>query len=197
MINLSSKLDFLKTGKDSILKLDKKKLNLIIIVCFAVLILDIAFGIRGQLAGIKTIEPKTKKIKNDIAALEKDIAARKQETTRQEGLLKAKKIISEEELSLLLQKIFKIASKNNAKVLQIKHTKEERAVVDKKNPPKLTVINISLDLSCAYHNLGKLINNLENSEEFVIVDRLKITSDADQYLQQNVNLGLKTYVKKP
>ncbi len=185
------------------LKLDKKKILFIVLVAAAILYLDFTLLIKLQFNDLKDISPKIVKLKNDIKNLAKDLATMrdfqdKQGKMKQAVASNVKRIIIEGRIPLLLQHISDIANKNNISIMQIRPSQEFRAGEEKipgstiKFFPVLTV----LDLSCSYHNLGKFINDLENLEEFIAVQELKITPSSGDYLRQNVSLVLKTYVRK-
>lgn len=189
MINLLNKI-----------QLDKKKIFFIVLGSFVILYLDFVFLIGLQFKHIKNISPKIIKLKQDMENFSKELATMqdlkgKQVETKQKALLKAKKVISEEQIALLLQSISDVANKNNVSISKIlpSKAKEERASA---GTLKLTSLLITLDLSCGYHNLGRFLNDLENAENFITVQEMKITYSSSDYLRQNVNLVLKTYVKK-
>lgn len=201
MINFKDKIINL-LDKFKKLELDKKKVFLIIAVSLVIIYIDFALIIKLQLKSIAAIGPKIIKLKNDIATLTQDLSKMKnlegKQTQTKEGAGQVKKIISENEIPLLLQVISSIANKNNIRIMQMQPSKESKARQDKasKDTLKCVPILITLDLTCSYHNFGKFINDLENAEEFIVVQDMKIARDANDYLRQSVNLILRTYVRK-
>lgn len=182
MTNLLSKLE-----------LDKKKILLIALLSFIVFYLDVALIIKLQLRGIRNASPKITKLKKDIDNLNKDLTTlqdlkNKKTEIGKATLLKSKKLILEEEIPSLLEYISDIANKNNIKIIKILPSREPKS--DEKK------LLITLDLSCDYHHLGSFINDLENAPDFMAVQEIKIKRDTADYLRQNVNLVLRTYVKK-
>jgi len=188
--------------------LDKKKILMIAAIGVAILYLDFAVVLKLQLKWIKNTSPKIVKLSKDIADLNKELANTrnlqdKEAKIRQKAASKGKKIISAEEIPLLLQHISDIANKNNANMAKMTPAKDKES---KPKAPKngsaaaaaasFGQATITLDLSCSYHNLGKFINDLENLQEFVAVEEMKITHGADDYVRQNVSLTLKTNVRK-
>ncbi len=161
---------------------------------------------------------KIAKLKKDIDVLNKDLANLSQFKKEQSNNTSAKniKVVSEKELSFLSEDISNIANKNNVRIMQIspskvKDVKETKNAKDAKNVKEVkdakeakketkaanfTTFNIGLDLSGSYHNLGKFINDLENSDKFLAVQAIKIEPVKESYLWHKISLVLITYVKK-
>ncbi len=194
MINLLNKLNELK--------LDNKKIFLIVMACLLILYIDFAFIIKLQLQGIRTLTPKVIKMKKDIDFLAKDLSSM-QDLERKAGKDKAqieslrpKEIISEDKILLLLQEISDLANKNQVKIMQINTSRDKKAPEEIIAGERLSPIIITLDLTCGYHSLGTFINALENARQFIDVQDMKIIRDPRNYLLLNANLILKTYAKK-
>jgi Tfp pilus assembly protein PilO len=183
------------------LELDQKKAASLGLVCLAVLIFDVAFPMKWQFRAIKNTSAKAAKLKTDLKKINKDLATVKGLKDKQAGqkeAAKSRKLISGDQITALLQAISDIANKNSIKIVQMKPSKEIKGKGEKFSfdTTKFGPLTITLDLVCDYHHLGKFINELENSESFVAVQEIRIIRDTDDYLHQNVNLALKTYVKK-
>jgi len=194
MINLLNKLNELK--------LDNKKIFLIVLACLLILYIDFTFIIKLQLQGIRTLTPKVIKMKKDIDNLAKDLSSM-QDLERKAGKDKAqieslrpKEIISEDKILLLLQEISDLANKNKVKIMQINTSRDKKAPEEIIAGERLSPIIITLDLTCGYHSLGTFINALENARQFIDVQDMKIIRDPRNYLLLNANLILKTYAKK-
>ncbi|MFH0739171.1 MAG: type 4a pilus biogenesis protein PilO [Candidatus Omnitrophota bacterium] len=183
-------------------ELDKNKIILIVALCLILIYLDISFIIRAQARGISALQPKIIKLNTDINDLAKGLAAIK-EFTQEKALAvrkgepeAAKKIIQEEELPLLLQEITDTANGTSTKIMQIKPIKDPKAKEEIVAGVKVMPLMIALDLSCGYHSLGSFISTLENSKKFMLTQEIKILTNPENYLCQNVALTIKTYVKK-
>jgi len=180
--------------------LDNKKILVILLLSVMSLSVDYNFFIRAQLEGVKSLDQKIKRLKEDTVKVNRDAALlkKKQAETAQGVILKVKKMISKGEIPLLLQEMNSIANKNNVRITQIKPsaevvTKDQKQAKDSGN---FTSILITLDVSCDYHGLGKFLNNLENADYFFAVQEMRITEDPNNYFYQNANLVLKSYVRK-
>lgn len=201
MNGILGKIASLKTLEK--LELDNKKLILIILIFVIFLYADFNFLLKIQLAALKTSEPKIASLKKDFDNLRKDLVKmqelkKKQIEPGQKTLLRLKKIISSEQLTSLLQDLSNIANKNDIKIEQIKPSKEGQALKQGKIAliDKFQPVLITLDLTCDYHHLGKFINDIEDGENYVAIQGMKIKSQPNEYFKQKVNLVLKTYVKK-
>jgi len=184
------------------IQLDNQKILFIGIACVVLIYFDFAFIAKLQLDSLKNTKPKITKLKKDLDVLSKDLRRmqdlkNKQAEVSKVLLAKAKKIISEEQISALLRDISDIANKNSVKIEQIKPSKETQVKSDKNvPPPKFTSLSINLELSCDYHNLGKFINILENADTYIAVQKLNITPKQANYITQKATLELRVYVKK-
>ena len=175
------------------LELDNKKIILVGLIAVIVLYLDFSFIISPQIQGIKRTGSKIAKLKQDINNLSSMAPGLKtaQAKAQESAVGKDKIIISENQVAPLLQKISDMANKDNVKIMQIKPGKESKA-----KDSSLATLLINLDLVCGYHNLGLFINDIENGLELMAIEGVRIESDPVNYLQQRVNLTVKTYVKK-
>lgn len=159
-----------------------------------------------QWDNIKNVKPKAVKLKNDIDILNKNLSASKdlnKDQGRQNNL--PMRMISKGQLPLLLEEISNMAKSNNVTLMQIKQVKEakqgkEIKQKEKENNPSvpnnLLALNIGLDLSGSYHDFGRFINDLENTDKFIAVEDMSIRPQAVDSLLQNAGIVLKIYVKK-
>jgi Tfp pilus assembly protein PilO len=203
MINLLNKLPILKIkDKLDLVKLDNKKIFLLVLVSLLILYIDFTSIIKLQLKAINSLTPKITKLKRDINNLAidlktiQDLKNIKTPDKQRVGVAGAKKIISEDEIPLLLQTISDIANKNKVKIIQINtagYTKAQEEIIVGE---KLSSISIKLDLSGNYHSLGSFINNFENASQFMELQEMKIVRSPSDYFIENASLVLKVYVRK-
>jgi Tfp pilus assembly protein PilO len=180
------------------LKLDNKKILLIALFALFIIYIDCHFVIKMQLANLRVLNPKVAKLKKDITAFKKDFAVVNSLKVKPEQAgVNEKQVISEKDLPDLLEYISEIGNKNNVRIMQIKSSRETKTKEVKPLPGvKFILVYISLDIFSNYHNLGVFINALENGDKFIAVHELKIAPDKKDYMRQQANLTLKTYVKK-
>jgi Tfp pilus assembly protein PilO len=183
------------------IQLDKQKKILIVIFIILIVYVDMNYILKAQTAGINSLNPKINRLQNDLKNLNRDLAnmraaAGKESLATQKATARSAKIISESQVSGLLQDISSQANKFDILIGQIRPSRETTNAKTVVAGDKFTPILINLDLTCDYHHLGKFINELENSLVFLSVQELKISNQLPDYMKQKVTLILKTYVAK-
>jgi Tfp pilus assembly protein PilO len=181
------------------LKLDNKKILLIALVTLTVVYFDFSFLAMAQIGYLRSMKPKIIKLQRDIAAFDKSsVDIKRLKGQQREPTASAKQVVPESELPDLLEYISDAGNKNNVRIMQIRPAVKEEKPKDGKavSVSQFTPAYISLDIFSNYHSLGNFINELESGEKFIAVQDLKIARDKGDYMRQEVNLTLKTYVKK-
>ena len=183
------------------IQLDKQKKILIVIFCVLIIYVDTAYILKGQIAAVKSTDQKIAKLKTDLVNLQRSlddmrVAKGKQGATFKKAAGQSSKILSEGQISGLLQDISGQANKFDIQIGQIRPLREAANAKNALAGDKFITILINLDLTCSYHNLGKFINQLESMPVFLSVQELKISTQLPEYMKQNVALVLKTYVTK-
>jgi len=179
-----------------ILRTDRKKATLALIVACVIIFLDFAFIITAQRKAVAALGSKISKLKKDIELVSKDAVLLQQAAQKEKALPKLLKIYSQGEIPLLLQEISNIANDNNIKVMEINPSKDTRPKDKSSTGQDFVSLSIKLDLLSGYHNLGSFLNQLENGVQPIFADEIKISRQPQDYLKQKVNLILKAYVKK-
>lgn len=182
-------------------QLDKQKKILIVIFCILIIYVDTNFILKSQLTGLKSADPKIARLKNDLLNLNRAledmrVVKDKQGLATKKVSARSSKLLSEGQVSGLLQNISSEANKFDIQISQIRPSRE---TPNAKNPiagDKFIPILINLDLICNYHNLGKFINALEHMQVFLSVQEMNISTQLPDYMKQKVKLVLKTYVTK-
>lgn len=189
--------DLLKKIED--LKLDKKKILLLILVLVTVIYIDFTFLLASQLKAVANTGKKIAKLDKDINNVNKDLILARQSKAKEnkEDLFRAQKMLVEAELNDLLREIAHTANDYKIRLMHIRPSKESPPKHDKVLPQdKPNGLLIALELIGDYHELGMFLNDLEYMPIYLAVKDLKISADAGNYLKQRINLVLKTYVKK-
>lgn len=181
------------------IQLDKQKKILIIIFCILIIYADVFYILKAQRSGLSNLDTKITRLKNDLnkfnSSLESmRVAQSKQNLSAKKAAAKSIKILSEGQISGLLQDISKEANKFNIRIVQMSPAREVKSGANAAD--KSIAYLISLDLICDYHSLGQFINASENSLVYMAVQDLKIFTQASDYLKQKAALVLKTYVTK-
>jgi Tfp pilus assembly protein PilO len=182
---------------------DKKKLLLAGILVFILFYFDLTVILKMQIGSVRTMGSKITKLKNDLTTFENDLKRMqevKSKNTHSSGneAKKIKKVISEDQVPALLEKISNLANQNNVLVAQIKPSRDTSKVKQDKNAlsEKLGAFLIDMNISASYHNLGRFVSGLENDEVLMGLQSIKINAKQQDYLRQNINLLIRAYVKK-
>lgn len=184
------------------IQLDKKKIIVAAIISAFILYIDLSFILKPQFKRLKVISPKIAQLKKDIKKLNNDldtlVVTGKGKQQTDEGAVKTvEKIIKEEKITKVLEDIAKIANKHQVKIMQMQPLRPSLAKPASAIPTtKFSPLFITLNISCGYHQLGKFINDVENATVFMEVYELQIRQDSINYLNQQIKLTLKTYVRK-
>jgi len=179
------------------------KQNKILIVIFFVLIIfvDTRYILKGQRAGLSRLNPKIVKLKTDLAILNAGLENMRSSKSNlggatQKKVMRPSRILRESQISELLQEISTAANKFDIKIAQIRTNRQAQKEKLAIGQDKLNSILINLNLVCDYHNLGRFIQDLENSPVFIGVQEWEISTQLPDYMKQKVTLALKTYVSK-
>lgn len=180
--------------------LDTKKIAVILLFSVLICYSDIAFIMMFQVRSLKRVSAKNTKLKTDIRAVSLDLERMRDKGKTKKAEAKEKKILAEGQLPFLLQQIYSSANSNKVSILQVKPFRESKDTksqgVTVAAAAKLAAVFMSLEVSSDYHHLGTFINDLENGQEFIAVEELKIMPNSANYMQQKATLLLKTYVTK-
>jgi len=180
------------------IQLDKQKKILIVIFAVFIAYVDTSYILKAQMAGLKSLTPKVARLEKDLKNLNRDLEnmriAKGKPALEAAKANRSSRIITENQISGLLQDISSSANQFDVKIIQIRPLRETgKSVIP---GDKFASILINLDLICDYHNLGKFINSLENSPVFMGVAELKISTRIPDYLKQKATLVIRTYVSK-
>ncbi|HOX54203.1 MAG: type 4a pilus biogenesis protein PilO [Candidatus Omnitrophica bacterium] len=188
--------DFLK-------KIDLQKHSKLILGVAAALLflLDFSLIMKPQLKWLKDLNPKINELRTNIEETRRDIALLKQIEEASQGSKRKmsdieKRVPQEEDIPLVLQDISKAANDSMIKILQIRPMKEEKEVALKTQSGQYYRIPISIEAKGSYHLFGKFLSTLENSEIFMSVNTLEITSSDKDFKNHNINLVINTFIFK-
>lgn len=98
-----------------------------------------------------------------------------------------RRIPSEKAFSWLLIELSRVARETGIKYLSITPQTE----VKKESYIK---VPIRIEIQCGYHNLGKFLSKIENSQRFTNVDDITISPDSGNPLKHRVSLTVSTFM---
>ena len=185
----------------SSVQLNKQKKILIVIFFVLIAYVDYSYILKGQRAGLSSLDSKIVRLKADLANLNRGLENMRLSKLKpfapgQKKVSRSSRILRESQVSELLQEISNAANKFDIKITQLRPSRPAQKEKSAVGQDKLTALLINLELVGDYHNLGKFIQVLENSSIFMGVLDLEISTQLPDYMKQKVTLVLKTYVTK-
>lgn len=193
----------MNVGLGFIKNIDLQKHSKLILAVAAALIilLDFSFIMKSQIRWLKELNPKMSQLKTNIKQTREDITMFNQiQEQYQESKKKMsdieKRVPQEEDIPVILQDISSAANDSMVKILQIRPMKEEKEMSLETQAGKYYRIPISIEAQGSYHLFGKFLSILENSEIFMSVNNLEISSSDRDSKNHNINLTINTFIFK-
>jgi len=192
---------FLQKIKLQALRLDAKKMILLSIAMFFIFYLDYKYILEPQFKDLSSVRLRLKNTKRNIETFQKEFITmrelkEKQDSAGEEQAAQTKKMISSDQIPLLLKEISDISNRNQVRITQIKPSGQPRDAARGQKPQKFNTELITLEMSCDYHHCGQFLNELENTETLLTLEEMKISSNPKEYFRQDVRLVIKAYVKE-
>ncbi len=174
---------------------DKKKLILVAISMGIFLYIDLGMIFPAQIKGLKNIGKDISIKAEEIKSVKLGLSQAKNTQIKTEAVL-VKRVISESEIMILLQRISEIANERNISLAQIKPLKNKSLKDEVVEGQSFSPFSVSLEFDTDYHNFGVFLNKLEQMDILSGVSDLHIINSNDSYLKQSFIVTLKAYVKK-
>ena len=170
---------------------DKKKLVLAIIVIVIVLYVDLNFVLKAQTTAIKSLNRRITQLKSTIKLynLDRDMMQSSEGKPLPE---QPKRLLTEGEISWLIEEIYKTSNLYNIKIKQVKPTQviKDAAAQSK----RYLSIPINIDLHGGYYALVAFIRSLEAHAVIIAIDQLEINRRRKDIFSHQVKLVLNVYV---
>jgi Tfp pilus assembly protein PilO len=186
---------------DVLKNIDFQKHSKVILGVAAALLflLDFSLIMKPQLKWLRDLTPKIIELRTNIEQTKRDITLLKQIEDASQGSKKRmldieKRVPQEGDIPLILQDISSAANNSMIKILQIRPMKEEKELALKTDSGKYYRVPIAIEAKGSYHLFGKFLSILENSEIFMSVNTLEITSSDRDYKNHNINLVINTFI---
>lgn len=192
-----------KIDKKTFDSLPKEQKLIILVISIALVIyIDYSLILKNQITILQKINPRVNSLSSQIKTAKKDIKSipemeLKLSKIKERATVITQKIVDEDKIPALLEKISSKAQENNIKIMQIRPIRDAKAKeLATTQTGKYFNLDISLDVRCGYHNLGKFLNELENMGQFIKLQSLGINSDSKDYYHQQVKISLGTIIIK-
>ena len=183
-----------------IAKLDEKNRYYILGgLLLLIFLIDYFLVLQPQLSTLRSLNPKISLLAGDIKTAEENNRKLNQyqnDLTRLRDKMKLvnQSIISEGEVPWIMEKISRMANKSGVKIDQIMPLKSSQTMLMKNNEAKYFSLPILVDARSGYHDFGRFINDLENSENFLSVSNFTFAADANDTLREVAKLTVKVVV---
>lgn len=174
-INIQKIFDFLAN-------LDEKtRYGILIGVLLSVFLLDYLILMKPQIDALSKISPEINILATDLKSVKEDI--KKIESYKKEVVnMKVKveevnlRLRAKEEVSLILENISLLANKNGIKIDQIMPYPQDQSVLLKDKIRKYYALPILLDARGSFHDVGRLLYQIEGENDFLKVDTFTVSS---------------------
>ncbi len=175
----------------------------ILIILAVVLLLDVAFILRGQVVSLGNMFKEARTLKTNITSAHDDA---KFFTTYQnkvkdlknelEGL--NKKVVAEEDLPNSMESISKYADNSVVRILKIRPIADiaSAKAVTSKSQENFIRQKVTISAKCGFHQLGRFMALLENAPVFFDIKSIEIQTDQQEYLKHLVTIILEVVLKK-
>ena len=146
--------------------------------------LDYMILMRPQLNALNKINPKIKTLAGDIKTTKENIQKidyykNEVERLKEKVADVSQRVRSKDEMSLILEEISQIANQSKVKIDQIAPKADDLKMLVENNKKDYFSLAISIEAKSGYHNLGRFLNHIENSDIFFSIFALNISPTDD------------------
>ncbi len=145
-------------------------------------------------------------LNSQIAVLEKDLIQAKTDIQREEEYhqkvkrLRKKmaqvgnRILSIEEIPIIMENLSVLAQKNDVRINQIMPMRNALEEILENEEGRYYSLPIMINARAGYHDTGRFINDLENDELFMSITGLDIASNAENMRLHSIRMTVKSFV---
>ena len=194
-------MDKSKIDITNITKLIKEKnqvLVLFILVIAIILATYFYFFLKPEIGALRKVLPKVAGLNKNIKEADKlidnidsfktKIADLKEKVGQYETRLPTKK-----EISSILNHLSALASQEDIKITGIKELETIKGEMQE-GEQAYSGVPIEIDMKSGYHQLGKFISEIENSDRLMKIDDLEIKSTSENLIEHDVKLIVSSFV---
>lgn len=192
---------------------EQKTIILTVLVGLLSVVAFYNFSLRPNFKNLKTLASQVSKLKTEIKSINKEIAGIKNlqkqfENMQKQSELAAKGFLKDRDYTSLMEEISRIAKDERIKIVNMGPVKD-KTPDDKKQAgqrlnetqaqqrpsSKMAVAEVAVSVSIkgGYHNIGRFINGLENSQLLINVKDLDIAANYSDSLNHNAALLITAY----
>lgn len=186
--------------QDLINKIDEKNRYYVLIgILFFIFLLDYFLLMRPQLVTLTKINPEIKMLLQDIQKTQEDsqkLGSYQSEIKRLESALAEtnSKVRSKNEVPVVLEQISRMANQSQIKIDQITPAHEDQSVLLEDNKRIYYALPILLEARSGYHDSGRFLNLLEQSNLFLNVTSFSIAAGKEDLRDHALKMNLQAIV---
>ena len=191
-----SKIDI--TNITKLIKEKNRVLVLFILVIAIILAAYFYFFLKPEIGALRKVLTKVAGLNKNIKEVDKlidnidsfktRIADLKEKVGQYETRLPTKK-----EISSILNHLSALASQEDIKITGIKELETIKGEMQE-GEQAYSGVPIEIDMKSGYHQLGKFISQIENSDRLMKIDDLEIKSTSENLTEHNVKLIVSSFV---
>ncbi len=194
-------MDKSKIDITNITKLIKEKnqvLVLFILVIAIILAAYFYFFLKPEIGALQKVLPEVAGLNKNIKEVDKlidnidsfkiKIADLKEKVGQYETRLPTKK-----EISSILNHLSALASEEDIQITGIKELETIKGEIQE-GEQAYSGVPIEIDMKSGYHQLGRFISEIENSDRLMKIDDLEIKSTSENLTEHNVKLIISSFV---
>jgi len=175
--------------------------QIIAVAAALIIILDFFLIMKPQMRWIRSLSRKNKELRTHIDQTQSDIETIAQlqdkfQTSQKDITDIERRVPSEEDMPLILESISEASNDAMVKIFQMKPRRIDKEEILKSRSGQYYRIPISIDAKGSYHLFGKFLSILENSEIFMSINYLEISSSAKDYRRHNISSVINTFIFK-
>ncbi|MFZ5801187.1 MAG: type 4a pilus biogenesis protein PilO [Candidatus Omnitrophota bacterium] len=170
-------------------------------IVFLILLLDFFVLLRPQLSVLSQVSGQVKSLRVERDGAKRDLASidafrKRLKVLKEKNLSVDQGMVKEEAIPAVVENLSKIAKQANVKINQIKPERDEETRVAVATEGTVYSLPITIEARCSYHQLGRLVNRIENDVLFMRIVGLEILPSTGEGMRHNIKMEVATYILK-
>jgi len=191
-----SKIDI--TNITKLIKEKNRVLGLFILVIAIILAAYFYFFLKPEIGSLWKVLPKVGALNKDIKEVNKQIDSIDELKARIIALKEKvgqyeTRLPTEKEISLILNHLSMLASEEDIKITGIKELETIKGEMQE-GEQAYSGVPIEIDMKSGYHQLGKFISEIENSDRLMKIGEVEIKSTSGNLTEHDVKLIVSSFV---
>ncbi|MFH1459126.1 MAG: type 4a pilus biogenesis protein PilO [Candidatus Omnitrophota bacterium] len=141
-------------------------------------------AIKAELEKVLNVAKDKEELQAEVKGIEDKIAAYEQKLSQQT------------DIPQMLDDLIRIGRKSNVEFVSIEPQKLEVITFKTDELKKYLKIPIDITLRAGYHEVAQFANYIENSEQFMKIDDVKISGNREEPLRHSIDLTISAFAKE-